>query len=80
MGFLFWLVIGVVVFYLLSGRGRTDGWPWMGQGRGPASADGPFGNGTAPAETPRQILDRRLAKGEITVEEYRRILQELGSQ
>lgn len=79
-GFGFWLLILVVVFFLFGGCGRRwfrgggggcgTGWP----GPGP-EPQGPLGE---PAETPRQILDCRLAKGEITVEEYRRLLQELG--
>jgi hypothetical protein len=80
VGILFWLVIGAVVFYLLSGGGRTGWRPGADDSRGPAPDRSSPGSGAAAAETPRQILDRRLAGGEITVEEYRRILQELNAQ
>jgi uncharacterized membrane protein len=80
VGFLFWLVIGAVVFYLLSVGGQAGWRPGGGSGHGPGNGTDTRGGEEATEETPRQILDRRLAKGEITVEEYRRILQELSSQ
>ena len=36
--------------------------------------------GVAAMETPPAILDRRLAAGEITIEEYDRLRQKLGKQ
>lgn len=73
----FWLLILAAVFFF-GGCGR-------GLFRGGAGCAGPRwpetgGGSSEPPETPKQILDRRLASGEITIEEYRRILQELSDR
>ncbi|MGE5553840.1 MAG: SHOCT domain-containing protein [Betaproteobacteria bacterium] len=73
--FLFWLLLAAAV--LLFGRCGCGLFRWGGSGCGSYR----YGPGTAPpepAETPKQILDRRLAKGEITLDEYRKLLRELG--
>ena len=63
---LFWA--GVVVLIVWAVRSMTAR-PWFGGTPPPA---GP----TAP--TPRQVLDERLVKGEISVEEYEKIKAALG--
>jgi uncharacterized membrane protein len=66
---LFWA--GVVVLIVWAVRSMTAR-PWFGGTPPPA---GPAGL-TAP--TPRQLLDERLVKGEISVEEYEKIKAALG--
>jgi putative membrane protein len=56
------LVVGVVI---LAAQALHD------RGEGTAS-------GAARAESPREILDRRLASGELTVGQYDELLQRLG--
>ncbi len=80
-GYAFWLVILAILWFLFGGCGRGlfrwgggCGPRWDGAGPGPGNAPG------GPAETPKQILDRRLAKGEITLDEYRRVLRELSNE
>ncbi|MDI6870963.1 MAG: SHOCT domain-containing protein [Bacillota bacterium] len=72
-GYVFWLLLLAILWFLFGGCGR--GFFWRG-GCGPRWY-GPEPRPEQPVETPKQILDRRLAKGEITLEEYRRLLQEL---
>jgi uncharacterized membrane protein len=38
---------------------------------------GEHANAGGTAATPRQILDKRLSRGELDIEEYRRILSEI---
>lgn len=73
-GFAFWLLVLVVVLFFFGGCGR--GWLRGGGCHAPGWY-GPAPQPPEPTETPKQILDRRLAKGEITPEEYRRLLKEL---
>lgn len=55
-----------------SGHGQ-GGVPWQGWG----PSDGPRARmGTG--ETPRQILDRRYASGELTKEQYEQMKRDLG--
>ncbi len=78
-GYAFWLLLLVILWVLFGGCGRGL---WRGGGCGPRwyGGAGPENPPGPPAETPKQILDRRLARGEVTLEEYRRILQELGNE
>jgi uncharacterized membrane protein len=69
----FWLLMLVVVLLLFGGCGRG----WLRRGGGQTGWCGPAPQSSEPAETPKQILDCRLAKGEISLEEYRRLLKEL---
>jgi putative membrane protein len=56
------LVVGVVILAAQALRDRGAGGD----------------TGRAPAESPRQILDRRLASGELTAEQYDELLRRLG--
>jgi putative membrane protein len=58
------LVVGVVILAAQALRDRGEG----------------AATGVAPAESPRQILDRRLASGELTGEQYDELLQRLGER
>lgn len=73
MGSGWWLVmvmllvaLGVFIALVLIDR-RSDGRPDSGSTR------------AAPVESPREILDRRLAAGEITIEEYESRKRALGA-
>lgn len=64
-GFVLLLVIAAVVAIVLATtRTRAPFQPGMGQGM--------------PGTTPRQILDERYAKGELTTEEYKERIKTLG--
>ena len=56
------LVVGVVILAAHALRDRGEG----------------TASGAARAESPREILDRRLASGELTVGQYDELLQRLG--
>jgi putative membrane protein len=58
------LVVGVVILAAQALRDRGEGTTF----------------GPAPPETPRQILDRRLATGELTGEQYDELLDRLGER
>ncbi len=65
MGLLFVIIIVAVVLYILYTQGK------LGTGdRDPLNA-------FKKKETPREILDRRLASGEIGEDEYRRLKKTL---
>ncbi len=76
---LFWLVIiGLLVWaaVTLLPRARSGG----NEGRGGPGAPGwPGQPGTPGWESPEDILDRRFARGEIDVEQYRQARQELAA-
>lgn len=63
-GWEFLMAIGMVAFWALIIFGVV----WLV--RGGASSSSPASPPAAP-ESPLEILDRRLASGELTVEEYR---------
>lgn len=64
----FWVLIVVCVVWFVRG-GSSGGGPSMGGPSGGGQADS--APPPAPAERPIDILDRRLASGELTLEEYR---------
>ncbi|WP_346958413.1 SHOCT domain-containing protein [uncultured Arthrobacter sp.] len=76
------LLIGVAVLVLLAVR------VFSGTGRGPQPGHpGPYGQPGFPGRAPgtpggkspaRLILDERFAKGELTAEQYREHVKELG--
>jgi putative membrane protein len=64
-----WLLmsVGMVAFWALLLYGVV----WLARGtasRGPQAPQPP-----APSESPQQVLERRLAAGEVSVEEYERL-------
>ena len=63
------LVVLIVVVVRVSAGGAT-----RDQGLNPAATAGP----ASAARTPREILDERYAKGELTTEEYQERLRVLG--
>jgi uncharacterized membrane protein len=74
------LVVGVIV--LIAGLGRRDHQPtqqpWQPPYPGPGMMP-PAGFGAAPPRpTPHDILRERLARGEITLEEFDRVRAALG--
>jgi hypothetical protein len=74
-------LILIAIFFLFGGCGRGFFWRGGGCGRGWYGPDAGPGSGPAPEpETPKQILDKRLARGEITPEEYRQLLADLGGR
>lgn len=79
-GFLFWILIiigaAILIFVVVrSLNGRRGG---SAGSAGSSRTAGPLG---PPAEEPhgraREILDERFARGEITEEEYRKLLRTL---
>lgn len=55
-----------------SGHGQNHGWGpfgWWGPGHGPMGRW---------SETPREILDRRYASGELTKEQYEQMKRDIG--
>ncbi len=68
-GFLFWLLILVVILALVIG-GLRNGWRWQGQGIITPPSAGAH-------EDPKRLLQLRYARGEITREEYLRMLADL---
>lgn len=70
------LLLLAAVFFLFGGCGRGF-WRGGSCGRG---WDGPGYPHPPQPETPKQILDKRLARGEISPEEYRQVLAELGEK
>ena len=72
MSWIFPLVcLAFMVAMMLMCRGRGGGW----MSRGHRSASSPDGA----RETPRQFLDRRLALGQITVEQHDSMRRDLQS-
>lgn len=70
LGWGWWLVmsIGMLAFWFLLLYGIL----WLA--RGGLSAEKPD---ESPSQTPEQILKRRLAQGELSIEEYRRLTEAL---
>lgn len=66
-------VVGILVLIFVIVRVTTGGIK-----RNEASGTFPAGAGSVGKTTPRQILDERYAKGELTTEEYRERLAVLG--
>ncbi len=66
-------LIGVLVLIFVIVRATTGGIR-----RNDTSRTSPSDVGVVVKSTPRQILDERYAKGELTTEEYRERLTELG--
>ena len=60
---IFWLVLFGLVVFLAVYLARQSG-------AGLQRAGGPRGAGPEPKESPREILDRRDAEGELSREEY----------
>ncbi len=70
VGLLFLVVIAVIIVYRMIPSRATH----------PATLIHPSPSAPAGgAQTPRQILDERYAKGDLTTEEYRERLKNLGS-
>ena len=66
---MFWLLL-IVGFLLLAGAGI---WFFSAGRRRGSPTGSPDARGTGPADrgdTPREILDERFARGELTAEEY----------
>ena len=53
-----WLLVLVGIVLVLGPLFRAQGWSWRGDGQG------------GRAESAREILDRRYARGELTKEQY----------
>lgn len=72
-GWGWWLVmsIGMIAFWALVIYGIA----WLIRGGQSSRAET-----EAPSEPPKEILKRRLAQGEISVEEYRRLADALDEQ
>jgi putative membrane protein len=69
VGWGWWLLmsVGMVAFWAL----RIYGVVWLARGtasQGPQAPQPP-----APSESPQQVLERRLAAGEVSVEDYERL-------
>lgn len=63
-GWEFLMAIGMIAFWALIIYGVV----WLIRGGNTTSSTAP--PPATPTETPREILDRRLASGELTIEEY----------
>jgi uncharacterized membrane protein len=79
------LVVGVVWLLATLFRGPRHApphQPWQPPYGQPPIAPSAYGQGgqPAPRQTPHEILRERLARGEITVEEYQRTLEALGPE
>lgn len=72
IGWGWWLLmsVGMVAFWTLLVYGLV----WLVRGVAPRPRQ------DVPQETPKEILDRRLAAGEITVDEYERLRDALEEQ
>jgi putative membrane protein len=60
-----WLIVMVPMMLLMMG-----GMMWMMRGMGHGSSSPP-NESPAPTDSPVEILERRFAEGEISIEEYR---------
>ncbi len=70
------LMLAFLVFvFRRAGDWRGEG--WHGHGWGPFGSQGPGPASQWRGETPRQILDRRYASGEITKEQYNQMKQDI---
>ncbi len=73
LGYLVMLVGAVVAILLLIGLVWLVVWAVRRSGSG---AGGTFG-GSASAQTPKEVLQMRYARGEITREQYQQMMQDL---
>jgi putative membrane protein len=75
---IFMILMFVFVVFLFRHAGDWRGGGWHGHGWGPSGWHGPGAASQSwDKETPRQILDRRYASGEITKEQYAQMKQDI---